>query len=315
MIQASSPITSCVHSDPPAETAALMVLYNPNAETLKYIPVIAQYVDHLILIDNTPGRVLWEDWPYGIHYFPNQENLGIANALNAGIEKAIAMGINQIFLFDQDSRVESCFFSKMIKFKETCPQDTIICAPDFLDINTGTLARFAKLHRWTYTTVCGQGSLDPLDVTFVITSGSLLDIPLYRRIGPFREDYFIDHVDSEFCLRAATKGLKIIVNPGVVLKHAIGQRSLHRVMGIVIKPNHHNSVRRYYIARNGIRTTIDYVDKIPSILVLNSARLIHDLLGICFFEEDRWRKIRATGLGFLDGIRNHMGPAPLEKIM
>ena len=292
------------------KSVALVVLYHPDAEALNYLPQLARLVDHLILVDNTPEVALQKEWGARVHYLPNKANLGIAKALNQGIQMAIALGTEEIFLFDQDSRVEPGFFLKMLEFKNACPPKTIICAPDFLDVNTQTLSRFAKLHKWGYSTVRGDGSLEPLDVTFVITSGSLLDISSYLGIGPFREDYFIDHVDSEFCLRAHVLGFKIFVTPRIIINHAIGERTLHRLFGMTIKPNHHNPARRYYIARNGVRITLDYLGKIPSILVLNTARMIHDILGILFFEENRWRKIRALCIGIKDGALNRMGPAP-----
>lgn len=36
----------------------------------------------------------------------------------------------------------------------------------------------------------------------LITSGMLIPLSLFGKIGMFREDYFIDSVDHEFCLRA-----------------------------------------------------------------------------------------------------------------
>jgi len=36
----------------------------------------------------------------------------------------------------------------------------------------------------------------------VITSGSLLPLATYADIGPFREEFFIDFVDTDYCFRA-----------------------------------------------------------------------------------------------------------------
>jgi rhamnosyltransferase len=48
------------------------------------------------------------------------------------------------------------------------------------------------------------------DMESVITSGSLLSLAAYTAIGPFREDFFIDHVDTEYCLRARLKHYRVI---------------------------------------------------------------------------------------------------------
>lgn len=238
----------------------------------------------------------------------NGGNLGLATALNRGVDKAIALGFEDIFLFDQDSRIPDNFITDMLEFKrDKADPSTVIIAPNFIDTNIGTEARFSVLKKWRWHNVSCSDGIAPLFVSFAITSGTLLDAKLHKKLGPFRDDYFIDHVDSEYCLRSISKGLKVRINCNVRLSHQIGERCIKRLVGLTIKPNNHNHIRRYYIFRNGARLSFEYGSRFPSIITLNIARMIHEILSVLFFEENKPHKMRSIGKGILHGITNKMG--------
>jgi rhamnosyltransferase len=43
----------------------------------------------------------------------------------------------------------------------------------------------------------------------IISSGSALSAAAYRKLGPFREDYFIEYIDIEYCLRAVSQNVPV----------------------------------------------------------------------------------------------------------
>lgn len=295
--------------------AIIIVTYNPDKDTLSYIANLTGEQNQIIVVDNSTSSIdlaLLEQQPQ-IEVIRNGGNLGLALALNQGVDMALEKGINDIFLFDQDSRIPEAFIEKMLAFKrEKAEDDCVVIAPNFIDTNIGTEARFSILEKWHWHNVSCSDRLEPLNVSFAITSGSLLDGRLYKKLGPFREDYFIDHVDSEYCLRASTQNMKIQVNCNVTLRHTIGARTIKKFLGITIKPNHHSPVRRYYIFRNGTRVSIEYGKNIPSVISLNIARLIHEILSVLLYEHSKWKKIKAMMIGLWHGIVGHMGPAPTK---
>ena len=63
----------------------------------------------------------------------------------------------------------------------------------------------------------------------MITSGSLLALAVFRRVGPMREDFFIDAVDFQYCLRLRRHGYKVIETLLPTLIHPIGAPTLQRV--------------------------------------------------------------------------------------
>ena len=142
---------------------------------------------------------------------------------------------------------------------------------------------------------------------FAITSGSLIDYQKHLKVGPFRDDFFIDHIDSEYCIRVSLHNYKIAINCSSQLKHKIGDRTVKKLLGITIKPNNHSPLRRYYIARNGLYICFKYGWFWPSIVFLNFARLAHELISVIFFEDNKFKKIYALMLGVYDAIAGRMG--------
>ncbi|MFX8766500.1 glycosyltransferase family 2 protein, partial [Acinetobacter baumannii] len=52
----------------------------------------------------------------------------------------------------------------------------------------------------------------PLHSTLLISSGSLISVEALKAVGLMRDYYFIDYVDTEWCLRAEYLGYKNFVS-------------------------------------------------------------------------------------------------------
>ena len=289
--------------------AIVIITFNPDLETLQYFKTLATDNATSFVIDNSDQAIdfsLLEN-EKNIRITRYGKNLGLARALDDGIEQAASDNISDIFLFDQDTRTEDDFFSNMLSFKEKHADDNYcVYAPDFLDTNSNTHAKFSVLDRFRWHTVVCDGS-QTLTTTFAITSGSLIDYDIYKKIGGFDTRYFIDHIDSEYCVRAARAGYDVIINCSSLLKHAIGTRTIHSLLGLTIKPNHHNATRRYYIARNGMHMTLKHGIRYPSVVTLHIARIGHEVLSIIFYEKQKIRKLLAMIIGTFHGIIGKLG--------
>lgn len=53
-------------------------------------------------------------------------------------------------------------------------------------------------------------------------SGSLLRLAAFEQLGDFRDDFFIDQVDNEFCLCARRNGLRVVQRRDTILLHRMG---------------------------------------------------------------------------------------------
>jgi rhamnosyltransferase len=147
------------------------------------------------------------------------------------------------------------------------------------------------------------------EVERVITSGSLLPLEAYVDIGPFREEFFIDYVDEEYCLRAKAKGYRIIKSRKHLMSHAIGSPSVHKMFGTSKWTTNHGPDRRYYIARNNTVLLREYGDYRAGMWAWKSfRRCLRQCKRVALYEDMKARKIAAVLHGLRDGIRGHLGP-------
>ena len=89
-------------------------------------------------------------------------------------------------------------------------------------------------------------------VEFLISSGSLIALAALSEIGPFDDQLFIEHVDTDWSLRASAKGFGLYGVASAVLEHTIGDAILE-VPGTGRRAFMYPSERTYYLVRNSIR--------------------------------------------------------------
>lgn len=299
--------------------AIVVVTYFPDSDTLNQLDCMADLADGLFIVDNTPGRADFDRLQH-LHVVIKYEdgNQGLAKALNDGISLAGSYGFQDIFLFDQDSKPNKHFFKSMLNFKrkiETKINNCAFCVPNFYDRNSGSYSTFPLITAFTVQhRRCYQIRPFYEDKALIaITSGTLISFDRFKQIGPFPENYFIDFIDNEYCLRAALKNLCVAVNCEATLNHAIGLREKKQFLGLHIKPNHHSSKRRYFIARNGIFTALTFFHHYPSYLFLIVCRLIHEVLSVVLYEADKSKKLSAIYLGIVHGVIGRMGDGELTS--
>jgi rhamnosyltransferase len=253
--------------------ASVVVTYYPDAATIDHIKKLTSLCVEVIVVDNTPG---------------NREI------------------------------VPPGFFTSMLAFKKQMDKlapNYALYVPNFFDRNSRTPANFPLLTPFTlkHATCNNIRSLTRDYAIMGVTSGSLLTYSRFKEIGPMRDDYFIDFIDNEYCLRISKLGFRVAINCHVLLDHAIGKRITNRFMGITIKPNYHQPMRRYYIARNGVRTAMDFLTSYPSYIALIFARMTHELFSIILYEGNKFKKIQALIYGIFHGIAGKMGECRIES--
>lgn len=289
----------------------LLVVFSPSLDQVNRIKHIADELDAVYVVDNTENGYPWHDpisevMPENVRILVNKNIDGIAGALNSGITEAInEFGECYLFLLDQDSCLPELFFKNQYVFAKT--QNSLVVAPKYFDINSKTYGNYTKLSKWRFKNIMGDQASEPFDVTFAITSGTLIHSSIFAKIGLFRNDYFIDHVDSEFCVRLQKNGYFVRINPDVVFHHAIGKRIYRRICRISFKPNFHSPLRRYYAVRNGVFMVKEHLAFFPSILLLIVVRISYEYVGILLFEPFKWQKVKALLSGMFDGFAGNKG--------
>ncbi|MEX1199018.1 MAG: glycosyltransferase family 2 protein [Pseudohongiellaceae bacterium] len=181
-------------------------------------------------------------------------NLGLAAALNRGLEQTVEEGFRYALLFDQDSCIDSCFSRSMLDaFREASaliPRPLAALGPRVQNPDSGRRTPFRVFDRWLFRSdrrIAGERPF--FEAGFLVTSGTLLDLGCLSDIGLMREEYFIDNIDVEWCFRARARGYAVVGTDRAVLHHRIGEASDRWLVrrGWVVE---HSPLRCYYSTRN-----------------------------------------------------------------
>lgn len=276
------------------KVCAGIVTYNPNIDLLQdNINAIIKQVDSVFVVDNGSNNINELEFAIieypTVFLHPNYENLGIAQALNRLCRLAVDKGYCWILTMDQDS---------------ICATDMVSCLTTYEDNKYGIIAPRVEF-RQDGVLIESTGRKDEEKeselIRACITSGSLTNLQAWKDVGGFDEWYFIDHVDNEFCTHIIQKGYKVIrVNKAVLYQRA-GDMKYIRLLGKPIMLPYYSTFRNYYICRN----TVYYIRKywreislyreIRSFIYSQSIKLI--------FEKGRWKNVKSSFNGILDGFK------------
>ncbi len=281
------------------QVCAILVSYHPDAELPRRAARILAQVGALVIVDNGSGAQTQEMLrgiaaDARVSLVLNPTNLGVASALNRGVESARAAGFAWVLLLDQDSDLHEGMLTSLIEVRAAYPEPARVAV-----IGAG----FAEETRPTSAAAPWQ------EVESVITSGSLIPLVLHAAIGPFRDEFFIDYVDSEYCFRARAQGLRVLRTTQPLMSHTIGAPTRHEVLGVAKWTTNHSPDRRYYIARNDTVMLREYGGYAFGSWALKSlSRRLRTCKRIVLYEESKARKIAAVSAGWWDGVRGRMGP-------
>jgi rhamnosyltransferase len=215
-------------------------------------------------------------------------NIGLAGALNLAVRELSADAQAVLFL-DQDSILPSGLVRGLAAHL-TDPTVGIAC-PGVVDAATGGSYEMLPDR---YETVSEQRT--------AITSGMLVRRELVDQLGGFREDFFVDWVDAEFCVRLRRTGARIVQDRGVVLPHSIGDRREHRLFGRGIRVIHYPAWRHYWFARNGLILMGMTFRRDPLWTATVTLGFAQWLVLTALFEPERRTHVPALLRGFRDGI-------------
>ena len=280
---------------------AIVVAYYPDEKFDERVQTLLPQVAQVVVVDNTPDESrnirIKKDFQNSakLHVIENPNNLGIAAALNQGLEYAKNNGFMWILTLDQDTQCFPDMVETLLNVSKTCKPTPLVIGGNYLD------------PRSRRTKVPDGEAAAFLEQKTVITSGSLVDTGLATAIGGFRADYFIDQVDHEFCLRARARGHRVIISCKPVMTHSVGSPGGARLPFLGVLPNH-SPVRKYYIARNTVVTIADYWRQEPVWCLRRLTRLLLGLGEMALLEKDRFSKVRAFAGGVMDGVGRRMGP-------
>jgi len=283
--------------------AAVIVTYHPEESLLDRVLLILGQVQKVVIIDNTEDAssepVLFTLRNQGCQIIKNNSNPGIGRALNQGVAWAAEQGCSWVLTLDDDTAV---YPSLVALYREALlgplsRKKVGVMNTRYVDINSGAidgiLFRKNSDNQW-------------VNIKVVISSGSFFSIETHRNVGGFREEFFLDWVDHDFCLKARRLGLKNFIYTRPMFEHAIGNRFPRRIplIGVKIVTSNHSPERCYLITRNLIVLIKENFFREFSLSLFYIMYVFLKFILVAMFEEDKANKLFALWRGLVNGVCN-----------
>ena len=296
------------------EVCAVVVAFDPDEHVFGNLDAMRGECGRVIVVDNgasTEFRERIASMP-GVERIDMGGNRGVAAALNAGAARAGELGFRSIVTFDQDSRPRNGMVEALLSTLSRHPSVRIVVPLILEPGQAGENYRWVRAHpRWPgcYQRVrCEKADL--VGITLAITSGSLIDLETWTKLGGFDEALFIDYVDIDYCLKVLRAGGEIAVSAGAKLEHRLGARQSRVVLGHDVRPTYHAPFRHYFMARNRLRVWRRHAFAVPHWAAFDLTYALYNVFRVMAFEPSKGAKLKAIALGMWDGLLGRSGPCP-----
>ena len=271
---------------------AVVVSFNGRGKIVETIESLAGQVDHVHVVDNASDPESLEilqklSLRPGISITWLAENKGIGCALNIGVKLAREQNYRWLLTMDQDSIIGMSMVEAFAAVVDRNPDMLCLAA--------------------NYSASTDNEVSSALPVKYAITSGNLIRIDVYDRVGLYDEDLFIDGVDFDFSLRVIKSGLAIYQVTDAQMQHELGDSVCgFPMLGRI--HTYHSPERRYYMYRNFLYLLKEYAVEFPTFFLKLAILQILYVFTVLIFGEQRLRSMALIGRGLFDYFRGIKGP-------
>lgn len=254
------------------DICAVIVSYNPDEIFLKNIEALTGRVASIIVVDNGSAEtsyIVKAKEKYKIDIMELHKNMGIAYALNKGLDLCTQNGYKLLLTMDQDTVLDACAVSELIKAMQLFKAQAV-------GIN------------WD-----GKALKDEV-VRYLITSGNLVSVDAANRVRGYDNQFFIDSVDFDFSLRLSDCGYKMVKVAKATAIHQLGESQDGS------NYTTHSVDRYYYIYRNHFYLIKKHWKNHKIFCLKKQLALVMDLFRIVVWDKDKNKKLKMLHKGYID---------------
>jgi rhamnosyltransferase len=271
--------------------AAVVTTFSEGDTMLTNLERISSQVMVVIVVDDSgelfPTKNCDYDEIKNVVVLRNQDNLGIAAALNRGVEKAEALGCEWVITLDDDTLVSTTYVDDLYGFIYNAHP-----------VSLGLVA----LRRDDGDTNIPNGENGLKFKRTLITSGCLFKITAFQKVGGFDEGLFIDLVDFDFCTKLRKSGLTIVLMNKVGMDHQVGNSRKLRLLGGNILIYNHSPFRLYYQMRNVFLFAKKHLKFDPLLCLFLLLDVIRLPLKALLYENQKLARFFYLSIGLRDGV-------------
>ena len=297
----------------------VVVTYHPEMSVLaKVLQAVSPQVERLLVVDNGSCESSRLTLRQEVEALPNCEivclpaNRGVAHAQNRGLQWGMTWGCSHVLLLDQDSVPGPDMVDSLLQAYHVLKQRARRIAalgPCFVNSdykNPSFFEQFGPLClRRRFCRSKDSEEVIPADL--LISSGALVAMPAFKDVGGMDESLFIDLVDTEWFLRAKSRGWHSYGVCAAHMEHKLGNSTLKLPLwGRARYIAFHDPGRYYYQFRNAL--WLCKSSHAPLVLKLSLLRrLIGRWILICAFGSSRIALVKNMWRGLKDGVQGKAG--------
>ncbi|WP_342359585.1 rhamnosyl transferase [Terrarubrum flagellatum] len=287
----------------------VVVVHRPDFDALcRLLSALAPQARTLILFLNSPlapakRQRLLDAAAQPLVFLNDGSNIGLGAAYNRAIAYARTHGANTLVLFDQDSIAPSDLVGGLrathMALRAGGARPAVV-GPKPVSIDPARYKDPRIFPRPDISDVNGA-----VAVEFAISSGALIDLKAIETIGGFREDFFIDAIDVEWCFRAWSHGFSCWIDPLREMPPRLGEGAIN-IPFLGWRLTRQSPTRLYSYARNQIALMrLSHVPAawkrriLPYLLIQAGAHLLAS--------RGDPRIAAAFARGAIDGLRGRLG--------
>lgn len=296
--------------------ASITVAYNGGKFLPRQIDALlrqSRSLQEIVVVDNASSddtaSMLSERYPQ-VSVLRLRENVGVGGGLAAGLAYAgLQKRYDWIWTFDQDSVPNADTLEMLLKGVGSAPtQNGKVGIAASLPVYKGGSFQY---NPWLWRDGLVKPSAEALRepiwfADLVITAGCMIRREVIEELGLPREDFFMDFVDFEYCLRARRAGYRVVVVPNSQITHEIGNGREVRLPGMRKLWYIQAPFREYYYSRNlAYFVWWLYPSKAAKRFVLR--HLIRRAAGSLVFGSNKLACLKKICQGLIDGRRASLG--------
>ena len=301
----------------PEPVTAVVTTYEPDLQTLEAQFVrLAGQIDALLVIDNGSANAtmvaqLVSQFAFA-QFFGAGENRGLGWAHNEGLRRALAEGADAVLLLDQDSLPSE---NMVAALRQALSQQrergvrTAAVGARYLGTDQGHPSYFVQFGRLRFRRrfCSGAHAGKLIRADMLISSGTLFSREALEAVGLMEEELFIDHLDTEWFLRAGAEGWQSFGVCDALMDHGLGDRTVRVWLGRWRYLPVHQPFRYYYVYRNSLLLwQRDYPSRRWK--HTDMLRLAKMFFVFAFFAGQRLKNFAMMRRGIRDGLAGKTGP-------
>lgn len=253
IVEPSPHQTPATLSQANTKIVAVVVTYQPTLPLIqRLLDVLILQVNAIVVVDNASNVDVFAS----IRSSSSQnqfvvaldQNHGVGYAQNVGVQWAREQSATHVLLMDQDSVPHPDMVINLLSALQSSPTVAAV-GPRYLDHRQANPRPFVRLRGLRLKRMPWDPGHQIVPVDCLIASGCLIPVSSLERVGPMREDLFIDYVDTEWCLRARRHGLQSYGVCNAAMTHCLGEEPFC-LFGRAFPV--HSPLRHYYQVRNAM---------------------------------------------------------------